>query len=957
MTKHITLALMALAFTAPVFSQTTTAMTPEQMQKEAAAEAAEKAHAPLQEDAALLKGTLPNGFSYIIRHTSEPAGRGSVRLFVNTGSLNEDETNQGISHFLEHMVFNGSTHFERGELIPAMQKLGLGFGGDANAYTSLLQTVYMLDLPKLDEETVGFALTIMRDFADGAKLTDDAIDHERGIVISELHARDSVSYRAGIEALRQMAGGTRVPDYLPIGKEETIKNAPYEVIRNYYRDNYLARRMTLIVTGDFEPAEMEKKVIAMFESMEDRADHPRPDIGKPAYTGADELIIPNPEQANTQLTLSVVDPWELKADTIEQRIEDAPLQLATAMLNLRFKRMSKQEGCPFILASADESDYFQAAKSFGLSIVAEPDKWQEALAASEQELRRAMEYGFSEAELKEVTIMLLTAANRNVEQWNTVTSDAMATALVGALADNAVMTDPQEDLRALAAALQRVCDTPDLCREALKKTYQSDRVKLTMSGKLPEGVDKAALRQAFDSAHAVQVEAPAAEKELSFAYDHIGEPGKVVKQETLADLGVTMLTLSNGVRVNLKPVDFSQGSVNVLAEIDGGYRVLNHKPGLTILAESVVNQGGMEAHSADDIQRLFSGHTVSIGFSSDFDRFCYSGNTTAQDLELQCKLIAANILHPGFRSEAEAQLRRRLPAVYTKIATTPNGALSYKGNRAIYGEDPRFTMPAIEQVEAVSTADVKEAVLPYFADGAMEVTIVGDFKLEDAVAAVEKTFGAMPARKAEFTPATEAETSVSFKPWAETHFLTYETELDKTIVAQARPAGDGMDRHRNRRMSVLTSIVREKLFDGIRAELGETYSPVVQFEPNADFRNAALITTASAGVKGNRRKVSAAMNVILAGIGKGEISQDDFDCAVRPYIAQKEKAYRTTGYWVGALSHLQSDSEQLGLIRDNIADAKSITYDEIVELAKEVFGNEQSKQLFVVPANYDAENE
>ena len=147
---------------------TAQAMTPEQALQ-------------LQQDPQLVVGKLHNGLTYMIRPTKEPAGRASVRLFVQTGSLDENDETSGISHFLEHMVFNGSRNFKRGELIPAMQRLGLGFGGDANAYTSLQHTVYMLDLPNLNSETVNFAFTIMRDFADGATLENEALDHERGI--------------------------------------------------------------------------------------------------------------------------------------------------------------------------------------------------------------------------------------------------------------------------------------------------------------------------------------------------------------------------------------------------------------------------------------------------------------------------------------------------------------------------------------------------------------------------------------------------------------------------------------------------------------------------------------------------------------------------------------------------------------------------------------------------------
>ena len=173
MNKAITTTLLVMAGTAGLaYAQAPAPQASEQPTGANAAQTATAVESELQlkQDPQLIVGKLHNGMTYMIRPTKEPAGRASVRLFVKTGSLDETEETSGISHFLEHMVFNGSRSFERGELIPAMQRLGLGFGGDANAYTSLLHTVYMLDLPNLKPETVSFAFTIMRDFADGAKL-------------------------------------------------------------------------------------------------------------------------------------------------------------------------------------------------------------------------------------------------------------------------------------------------------------------------------------------------------------------------------------------------------------------------------------------------------------------------------------------------------------------------------------------------------------------------------------------------------------------------------------------------------------------------------------------------------------------------------------------------------------------------------------------------------------------
>lgn len=309
--------LAALLLLPVLWNISTPLLAAEEDTRNAETQATEK---PLEQDPLIVTGKLENGMRYIIRPTKEPAGRGSVRLYVSVGSQNETDETSGISHFIEHMVFNGSRTFKRGELIPTMQRLGLGFGGDANAYTSLLHTVYMLDLPNLDEKTVDFALTIVRDFADGATLEDDAIDHERGIVVSELKSRDSESYRAMIAMLSQLTEGTRLANYMPIGKEEVIRNAPYELVRNYYRSNYVPERMTLILTGDFTPETAKEWIMRHFATMEARCPAPAPEMGELKQPITGEKLINNPEAGNCTLIAAIVKPWEKKADTIEQRI-------------------------------------------------------------------------------------------------------------------------------------------------------------------------------------------------------------------------------------------------------------------------------------------------------------------------------------------------------------------------------------------------------------------------------------------------------------------------------------------------------------------------------------------------------------------------------------------------------------------------------------------------------------
>lgn len=905
---------------------------------------------PLVADPQLLQATLPNGVRYQIRPTAEPKGRASVRLYVEAGSLDEKEETKGLSHFLEHLVFNGSRHFERGELIPKMQKLGIGFGGDSNAYTSLRQTVYMMDLPNLEEETVDFVMTVIRDFADGATLTDEAIDKERGIIISELKARDSASYRARLQMLEQVTAGTRVVPYMPIGLESVILGAPYETFRTLYRERYTADRVTVMITGDVATEEAEAWVKKYFEDMPATKGAPRIAPGVP-NTEASVAIIPNAESALTALSITMVKPFELKEDTIEKRVADFPLQLACKMLNNRLSRLARQEGTPFVSAQVGQDDVIETSTIFTLNCSAKPENYAAALALVEQELRRACRYGFQEAEYKEAIDGLGVSFQTAIDTWPSTSATEMAKYLIEAKDDKMVMTDPREDMRAFIEGVKFVMSRPELCQERLAAEYQPDKAMLTVMGAIPDGLDAARLSALYQESLAQEVEPPAKIEMAEFAYQEIGPAGKVTQQTHLEDLDVTTITLSNGVRVNLKPVDFKKGSISVSAQVDGGSLSLPTQLGLKNFAGATMTQGGLEAHSFEELKRIFAAHQVGMTFGVTSDRFDFSGKTNMADLELQCKLLAAMILHPGYREEAARMYRQVIPTIFQRMSTTPEGVFSLMGPRKFYGDDIRLVLPMQEELEACTMADVKAALSPFLKDGAMEVTIVGDFKVEDVLPILERSFGAMPERKAEFTPLSEAQRTVSLAPngWGNRDFVSIDSEVDKTLVVQYVAAGDGRDKKRNRRIKVLSGMVREKLFDGLRAALGEAYSPSVKVEENTPFNDAALLLCLSSGVIDNREKVSAAMDCILTQIGQGCLTQEDFDRAIGPLLTMLDKQLRDSEFWAKSISRIQSDTDSLELLRSIKDDYASITYEEVNAIAKEIYGGDQRNYLFIMP--------
>ncbi len=921
---------------------------------EAAPAATPRDDAPLQADPQLHRGQLENGFRYIIRPTTEPRGQASMRLHVSIGSLNESEETKGISHFIEHMVFNGSRHFKNGELIPAMRNLGLGFGGDANAYTGMQQTVYTVDLPNLKPETVNFALTFLRDFADGAELADDAIERERGIIVSELRQRDSAASRAELTLMGHLVGGTRIPEYPPIGAESVILNCPPATIRQYYRDNYIPSRMTLIITGDIDPATAEQWVREHFATMEARPEPQRPSLGTLADTGAGSYIVPHAEDANCTITLAVVNPWTDRPDSLESRAASLPLRLACSMLDRRFSRLSRRADSPFLGASVvPRENVYGAAELFALRVTTLPGQWQEGFAAAEAELRRVLAYGFTQEEMMEAIAAINARCQKSMSSWNTITAASVAGRLLGTLDSGSIFTTPWEDARAYTYALRPILAKPSLCVEALAQAYEPGRAKLVMSGTIAEGVTPERLAIAYANARSTEVAPPQQEEVKPFAYGYIGEPGKVVAEQYQPALGVHCFTFSNGVRVNLRPMGAGMKRIYVSAAIDGGVLRLPRVAALREMIESVMSRSGLEAHSVEELSRLFMGKNVGCAFSMDDERFYFGGNTSPRDLEFQCKLLCAAILHPGFRSEGEVNLRRSLPTLFRKLETTPNGAFSKHSSLTIFGDDSRFVPPTPEQFEAVNADTVREVLTPFLQKGAIELTLVGDFKVDEVLPVLLGTFGAMPPREAEFSPLAEGARRVDFAPWGKRELIRYETELDKTIVAHVIPAGDGRDERRNRRLEVLRLIVAEKLFAAIRAEMGESYAPSMMLETRPGYENAATFTASSPGVMRNAAAVSAAMDRVFAALGRGEISFMEFQQVMRPHTEDVNMSYSMPPFWVRGMSRLQSEPRTLGLLADLSADVCNITHDEICKLAIEIFGDAGRVSRFLtVPQAY-----
>ena len=909
----------------------------------------------LKPDPAVHFGTLPNGLRYAVRPNAEPKGRASLRLLVLAGSLQETDDQRGLAHFLEHMAFNGSEHYAPGTLVELLQRMGMSFGADTNASTGFDRTLYLLELPKTDDATLTEGFRVLGDYAGGLLLKPDEIDKERGIILSEKRDRDSVDFRTWLAQQEFVFATTRLPSRIPIGVSEVIEKAPRDRFADFWNTWYRPEKMAVIAIGDFDPAAVEKMITGAFSALSPRGpERPNPSLGSVAsFDGVRAQFHAEVEAPATTIEISVLTPYSYEPDTMARRISRLPRHLALAMLNRRFSVLAKKENAPFTEASASVDEAFDLFRESDVDIVCKPEQWPAALAVGEQELRRALDHGFTPSELKEAAANLANSLDQAAKTAATRHHGSLANGLAGTLVDRRVFTAPADDLALLKPALDKI--TPADCVSALREAYAATGRYLLVAGnaKIP-GDANAALTAAYNASCTVPVAAPAAEADTAWGYADFGAPGKILKREHVDDLDITLVTFANGVRLNLKKTDFEANRIRLLARVGRGS--LTQPPtqrGLTQLANATFVAGGLGKHSVDDLRRILAGKNVGVSFGAASDAFTFSGGTTKGDLALELQLLAARLTDAGYRPEALRQVRKSLEEAYLSFEHTFDGPLALDIASLLASGDPRYGMPAKDVMMARNLDEVRAWLSSELAHGGIELGIVGDFDLEATIDAVAKTLGALPAREPATVPDALKQVAFPSKPFAQDYRI--ETEIPRGLIRVYWPTTDGLEAARSRRLSLLASIVSDRLRVKIREELGAAYSPEAFSFASDTFPGYGYITAHVEIDPATAAKVRDLIVTIGADLAKNGVTEDELTRAREPMLTSLKQSLRDNGYWISSVVvRAQSKPEVLEWCRNRLVDITSISAAELSALAKTYLSGDRASRAIILPAEKPA---
>lgn len=851
-------------------------------------------------DPAVRTGTLPNGLMYYIRANARPDDRAELWLAVDAGSLQEAEDQRGLAHFLEHMAFNGTRSFPKNELIEYLQRVGMRFGADVNAYTSFDETVYTLEIPTDTAGVLEDGLRMLDDFAEGLLLDPAEIDRERGVVVEEWRLGQGAETRMMRVRFPVLFQGSRYADRLPIGSREVLETFEPATLQRFYRDWYRPDLTAVIVVGDVDPAAVEAEIKERFgDNRGPASPRERTRFPVPSRPGTRVAIATDAEATNTDLSVYFLQPPQRHTTEADYRREIVE-SLFAQMLNARLAELTQRPDPPFIGAGGGQGSLVRTKDVFSLGALVEEGGVLRGLDAVLTEALRIERHGFTATELERAKANRLRALERAYAERDKTESRAFASEyrdhfLEGAPAPGIAWEFERHQALVPGITLEEV---DRLARQYLT---DDDRVVLVGGPDRPGAVPtEAEILAALEAVGKKALEPYVDEATDAPLVARAPEPGRVVEERRIEEVGVTEWTLSNGVRVLLKPTDFKADEVLLQAYSPGGSSLAPDS--LFVSAESAVSAvtvGGVGDFDAVALQKRLAGKSVHVGPSIADLSEGIGGSASAQDLETMLQLVYLYFTAPRADSAAFVSFQQRFAAFLANRSASPEQAFSDTIQVTMAQGHPRSRPFTAETVEEI---DLEEAMAFYrerFGDaGDFTFVMVGAFDLEAVRPLVERWLGGLPATGRE-------------ESWRDEGIRPPEGVVRKVVRRGVEPKSRTQivftgpapfSREESYVLGSLTDILQDRLRERMREDLAGTYSPGVggALSPTPYPHFTVGVGFGSAPERAD--ELAAVVFEEIERLKTDGPTADDLHKVRETQRREWERALEENGYWVGVLT-------------------------------------------------------
>jgi zinc protease len=900
-------------------------------------------------DPAVRTGRLPNGFTYYIRHNAEPQRHVELYLVNKVGSILEDEDQRGLAHFMEHMNFNGTAHFPGNQLVHYLQKAGVRFGADLNAYTNFDETVYQLPVSTDDPALVTGGLQIMRDWAQEALLDPIEIEKERGVVREEERLGKGVKDRLSRSTYPVLFNHSRYAERLPIGLDSILVHFPPAAIRRFHQDWYRPDLQALIVVGDVNVDSMEQRVKTSFGTLKNpaqeraREKYPVPLTGKRQF-----LVATDPEMTATQLQVVLKHRYR-RAITTEADYKAALVrELFNSLLSTRiYTETSRQSDPAYVSVNAGIGSLIDDLDAMSFSVTAKKGQLQAAFGEGYKMLERVRRYGFAASELDRAKTSYLRTIDEELREKDKTRSISYAREYQELfLEDNAA---PGIDWEAAYVHKHIGEVTLEDMRQLMGYYSDKDEDIIVMApdaerAGLPDSATvmqwKAAVKGAAMTAY---VDASAGRVLMAVR----PTPGTVVARDSIPALGVTTLTLGNGIKVVMKPTDFENDRILFEGYSPGGTSLYADSDfDAAANAAALMGSFGVDTLDAVQLRQLLNGKVASVGTSINERTQVVSGSAARTDLETALQLLYLKMTRPRMDTLIYHNIIARTSETLANRGANPEAVFADTVN-AVLGNHSYRAMPfSPARLQRIELEKAYRIYKERYADASgFTFVFVGNFTVDSLAPLLATYLGSLPALHRN-DKARDPGDHIPGGQWTKKVHRGKENKATVRLVI----SGDyDYNAQNNLSLRALSDVLQIKVLQHLREDEGEVYSPQVQVSygkyPKSRYAFTIAFGCAPTNVDHLVEDVRHEMTVLR---DKGP-EQEDVDKFKTTYLKQLEPLYRQNNYWLSYLVGVYENGEDPLLMKSVQQRLDKISVESLRQSAKQYLSGSNRISFELLP--------
>ncbi|GAB5520888.1 MAG: insulinase family protein [Rhodothermales bacterium] len=915
--------------------------------------------APLPETSAIpldplvRTGTLPNGLTYYIRQNSRPENRAELRLAVNAGSILEDDDQQGLAHFLEHMAFNGTEKFEKQALVNYLESIGTRFGPDLNAYTSFDETVYMLQVRTDSMAQFTTGIEVLREWSSNVVLDEEEIDKERGVVIEEWRLGRGAFARIREAQFPVLLKGSRYAERLPIGQKEVLESFDYDTVRRYYHDWYRPDLMAIVAVGDFDVDAVEAMIVEQFSTLENPEDaKERPTFSVPGNIEPLVTIATDPELPYGSVQVVYKHPKEDRSTLAGYR-KDLTETLYSVMFNQRLQELTQSADPPFTFASAGPGTFVKGADFYNLQAVLAGGGHLNALEVLLTEAERVRQHGFTQAELDRAKTDLLRSFEKAYAERDKGESRSYASRYV----NHYLEADPTPGIEYSYRVSQDLI--PAITIEEvnyLVTQYLTDENRVILAdGNDPEAMPtEEQLLSAFQTVATKTIEPYAEEVVDAPLLPEMPTPGAVRAYNHNMEVGVTRATLSNGIQVVLKETDFKNDEIVFSAYSPGGTSLVDDADYIPAsFGSSLVGQSGVGAFGPIELGKKLTGKLVNVRPTIGSRSEGFTGSSTPEDVETLFQLVHLYFTAPRADEVAYASFKKRIGQFMLGMKADPSSAFRDTMTVTMSQDHPRaqpFSQATLDAMDLdASFAFYKER----FAD-ADDFTFyfVGNFDTQRMLDLSAQYLGSLPTMERRY----DTPRDVGIR--APEGVITKVVQRGVEPQAQVRIVFTGdadWSQNNQRLMSAMTQAFQIKLREVLREDLGGVYGVGVS---GSLSREPVERYSISVSFGCDPERINELVSTIYAEINsaKDGVLDDTYVTKVRETILRgHETNLKENRYWLSTLSSFDRTGLDVSTIPTGLPTfMETITSVMLEDAAEQYFTFDNVATFLLVPEAFDA---